>query len=161
MTDALRIRPAVRALLLTPRPSVLLVRFEFPTGTRWALPGGGIEPGEPTLDALARELREEVGLLDPVIGPHIWTREHHIRFFDGNWDGQREQIHLVHVDHEFEPDPELGWDRLREEYLHEIRWWSHDELVNSPVRFVPIDLARLVGDIVESGPPPSPIDVEP
>lgn len=161
VTDGLRIRPAARALVLSPRPSVLLVRFEFPTGTRWALPGGGIEPGETPHVALHRELREEIGLVDPTIGPHIWTREHHIRFFDGQWDGQREQIHLVHVDHEFEPDPELGWDRLREEYLHEIRWWSRDELADSSVRFAPIDLARLVGEIVESGPPPSPIDVEP
>lgn len=161
MTEPLRIRPATRALILSPRPSVLLVRFEFPAGTRWALPGGGIEPGETPHDALRRELREEVGLADPVIGPHIWTREHHIRFVDGMWDGQHERIHLVRVDDEFEPDPELDWDRLRSEYLHEIRWWGHHELLDSPVRFVPLDLARLVTDIVEFGPPTAPIDVRP
>lgn len=31
---------------MTPQWHVLLVRFEFPSGTRWALPGGGIETGE-------------------------------------------------------------------------------------------------------------------
>lgn len=161
MTEPLRIRPATRALVLSRRASVLLVRFEFPAGTRWALPGGGIEPGETPLVALRRELREEIGLVDPVIGPHIWTREHHVRFIDGNWDGQRDQIHLVEVDEEFEPRPELGWDRLRAEYLHEIRWWTCDELAGSDVRFVPLDLARLVTDIFESGPPSAPIDVRP
>ena len=140
---------------------MLLVRFEFPAGTRWALPGGGIEPGETPLVVLRRELREEIGLVDPVIGPHIWTREHHVRFIDGNWDGQRDQIHLVEVDEEFEPQPELGWDRLRAEYLHEIRWWTCDELASSDVRFAPLDLAHLVADIVESGPPATPIDVRP
>ena len=161
MTEPLRIRPATRALVLSRRTSVLLVRFEFPAGTRWALPGGGIEPGETPLVALRRELREEIGLVDPMIGPHIWTREHHVRFIDGNWDGQREQIHLVEVDDEFEPRPELGWDRLRAEYLHEIRWWTCDELASSEVRFAPVDLAHLVVDIVESGPPSTPIDVRP
>ena len=42
----LRIREAVRALVIDPDHRVLLVRFEFPTATRWALPGGGLEPGE-------------------------------------------------------------------------------------------------------------------
>lgn len=161
VTDSLRIRPAARALVLSPRPSILLVRFEFPAGTRWALPGGGLEAGETPEAALRRELREEVGLFDPVIGPHIWTREHHIRFIDGNWDGQREQIHLVGVDDEFDPAPDIGWDRLRDEHLHEIRWWTRDELDDSSVHFAPRDLARLVGDVVDSGPPGAPIDVHP
>lgn len=161
MTEPLRIRPAARALVLSPQASILLVRFEFPTGTRWALPGGGIEPGEGPVDALARELREEVGLVEPRIGPHIWSREHHFPFLDGSWDGQREQIHLVPVDDEFEPRPELGWDRLRQEYVHEIRWWRHDELATSPVRFVPLDLAHLVAELLTAGPPTTPIDVRP
>jgi 8-oxo-dGTP pyrophosphatase MutT (NUDIX family) len=161
VTGSLRIRPAARAVVLSPRASILLVRFEFPGGTRWALPGGGIEPGETAVEALARELREEVGLRSPSIGPHIWTREHHIRFLDGNWDGQREQIHLVRVDDEFEPTPELDWEQLRREYVHEIRWWSRDELSASAVRFVPLDLVTLIDDLVSDGPPPNAIDVRP
>ena len=93
----LRIRNAARALLLTPSKHILLVRFEFPAGTRWALPGGGLDEGEDHVSALRRELIEEVGLHNPDIGPHIWTREHRIPFINGQWDGQREHIHLVRV----------------------------------------------------------------
>lgn len=147
--------------MLSPRPSILLVRFEFPAGTRWALPGGGLEPGESHVDALRRELREEVGLDEADIGPHIWSREHVFPFLSGNWDGQREHIHVVTVDHEFTPEPALSWEQLHAEFLHEIRWWTPEELRLSPSRFAPVDLAALVDDLIANGPPHSAIDVRP
>lgn len=160
-TSPLRIRPAVRALVLAPHGDVLLVRFEFPTGTRWALPGGGIDPGESPLDALRRELDEEVGLTDVEIGPHIWNREHHVAFVDGRWDGQREQIHLVRVPRRFDPDPRLDWEQLNNEFLHEIRWWHVDEIASSPqVTFVPATLHRHLRTLIDDGPPPHPVMVE-
>ena len=83
-TDAidLHLREAVRALLLDDDDHVLLVRFEFPTATVWGLPGGGLEPDEEHLAGLRRELREELGLIDVVIGPHVWSREHVIPMID-------------------------------------------------------------------------------
>ena len=76
-TAGLRIRTAVRAVLLDPTERVLLVRFDFPSGeVRWALPGGGVEPGETFTEALHRELIEEVGLHHPDIGPLVWIRTH-------------------------------------------------------------------------------------
>ena len=58
----LRIRPAARAIVLDPDDRILLVRFQFPHGTFWATPGGGIEPGETPEEAVRRELAEEAGL---------------------------------------------------------------------------------------------------
>lgn len=157
---ALRIRPAARALILSADRHVLLVRFEFPTGTRWALPGGGLESGETHLDAVRRELVEEVGLSDVEIGPHIWTREHHVKFFDGKWDGQREHVHLVRLADRFDPRPAVGWDVLRSEYLHEIRWWAVDELgERTDIVWVPGDLPRLLADLELHGTPSEPIEV--
>lgn len=144
-SSALRLREAARALVLSDDGGVLLVRFEFPTATRWALPGGGLEPGESHLDAIERELDEELGLIDMTIGPAVWRREHVVPFPDGRWDGQRELVHLVRVPERFEPRPRLGWDALRDEYLHEIRWWDEGDLAAAnDIVFVPARLADLV-----------------
>jgi 8-oxo-dGTP diphosphatase len=156
--DSLRIREAVRALLLTPDDEVLMVRFEFPTRTVWALPGGGLEPGEDHLAALRRELVEEVGLTDIDIGPHIWSREHIIPFVDGQWDGQRDRVFLVPTTR-FAPRPTLSWDQLRAERLHEIRWWSVGELLAAAdIVFAPARLPGLIEQLLSEGPPAKPID---
>ncbi|MCH7475834.1 MAG: NUDIX domain-containing protein [Gemmatimonadetes bacterium] len=39
----------------------------------WAMPGGGLELNEDHLTALRRELIEETGIVEPEIGPEIWT----------------------------------------------------------------------------------------
>lgn len=158
--DGLRIRQAARAVVRAPDQRVLLVRFEFPAGTRWALPGGGLDPGETHEQALVRELDEELGLRDVSIGPHVWDRLHIIPFIDGRWDGQRERIHLVEVPHAFEPAPTLSWAQLNAEYVFEIRWWHPSEIAAATeVQFVPGALAQLLHDLSHSGPPIVPIDV--
>ena len=157
-TEGLRIREAVRALVLDPDDRVLMVRFEFPdVGTRWALPGGGIEPGESPTDALRRELDEELGLSDVEIGPQVWDRLHVIPFIDGKWDGQRERIHLVRAP-SFEPRPRLSWDELRAEYLFEVRWWHLHEL-HDGLPFVPASLHHHLSALLRDGPPNRPVDV--
>jgi 8-oxo-dGTP pyrophosphatase MutT (NUDIX family) len=137
---------------------VLLVRFEFPdAGTRWALPGGGLEAGESHIDALHRELAEELGLEGAEIGPHIWDRVHVIPFLDGKWDGQRDRIHLVSTD-AFEPRPRLSWEQLHAERMFEVRWWHLDEL-HDGLPFVPGSLRGHVDALLRDGPPNRPVDV--
>ena len=151
----------MRAVLATPAHDVLLVRFEFPTGTVWAFPGGGLDPGEDHLTALNRELFEEVGLRDPDVGPHVWTREHIIPFIDGMWDGQRDEYRFVPVPARFEPTPALSWEQLRDERLHELRWWTIEEIASATgdgVRFAPGRLGELLLDLSENGLPTSPVD---
>lgn len=160
MTDGLRIREAVRAVLTTPDLDVLLVRFEFPTRTVWALPGGGIDPGEDDEAALHRELAEEVGLTGMAIGPHVWSREHIIPHEDGRWDGQRDRFYHLPVEARFEPRPHLSWEQLRAERLHEIRWWTIAEMEAAvdEVWFAPRAMPRLLRALVADGPPSTPID---
>jgi 8-oxo-dGTP diphosphatase len=154
----LRIRSAVRAVLLDPDNRILLVRFEFPTGTLWATPGGGIERGESSEDAIRRELGEETGLASPEIGPLLWTRLHIIPFIGGQWDGQREQYYLVRTA-AFSPSPRHSWEQLNAEYLFELRWWTQEELGGAEELFAPRRLPELVQSLLHDGPPKEPIDV--
>lgn len=50
----------VRAVAIDEKNRVFLVRHTYVPG--WHLPGGGVEPDETALDALARELREEASI---------------------------------------------------------------------------------------------------
>ena len=155
----MRIREAVRAILLDPEDRVLLVRFEFPTATVWALPGGGIEPGEDRGDALRRELAEELGLTGVQVGPAVWERTHIIPFLDGKWDGQHEHAHLIRVE-PFEPRPMLSWDELNRELIFELRWWTLDEvLAADEVLFAPRRLGTHLARLLSDGPPAELVDI--
>jgi 8-oxo-dGTP pyrophosphatase MutT (NUDIX family) len=57
----------VRALIIDGEGRVFLVKHSYVAG--WHLPGGGIEPGETVLDALARELAEEGNI--ELTGPPV------------------------------------------------------------------------------------------
>jgi 8-oxo-dGTP diphosphatase len=64
--------PRIRvSAILRWKGRVLLCRHEKPGKNYWLLPGGGVNSGESLVDALHRELREEIGIEDelPLEGP--------------------------------------------------------------------------------------------
>ncbi len=50
------------ALIFNDAGEILLLKHRFRAGTGWGLPGGFLEAAEQPIDALRRELREELGL---------------------------------------------------------------------------------------------------
>lgn len=71
---------------------------------------------------------------------------------------QREQVVLVRAP-TFEPKPSLGAERLAAEDVHEVRWWSLDEVEASTETFYPTRFAYFLRQLLEEGPPDEPIDV--
>lgn len=155
---ALPLRDAVRAIVTDDARRVLLVRFEFPDRVVWATPGGGIEPGESHADAIARELREEVGVHDLLdIGRPVWTRIHRFTTMPG-YSGQRETFYLVPL--RAAPGvPVFSEEELRAEHMTGSRWWTLAELnAARDTLFAPSRLPELYGSLVRTGPPAEPID---
>jgi nucleoside triphosphatase len=82
--------PTVGALILNRRGEALLVR-SHKWGSKLTIPGGHVEVGEGLVDALRREVKEEVGLeifdikfltvQEAIFSSEFWKKKHFI-FFD-------------------------------------------------------------------------------
>ena len=71
-------RRTARVLLLDELDRLLLFQGQDPSNPSdiyWCPVGGGIEPGESPEDAAKREVKEETGLTDFVLGRHVWNRQ--------------------------------------------------------------------------------------
>jgi 8-oxo-dGTP pyrophosphatase MutT (NUDIX family) len=150
----LKIRPAVRGLVIDEADRVLLVRMQFRHWQGWLLPGGGTD-GESDVVALRRELREETGLTNYELGPMVWDRTVHSPSLNLNFDGQQENVYLVRCQH-FDVAPSMTVQELADEGLVGHRWFTVAELLDSSEQFRPRDLAQRVQRIVASGPPDEP-----
>ena len=153
-----RLRHAVRALIVDERSRVLLCRFEWPDAVVWTAPGGGVEAGEEPLDALGRELAEEVGLVLEGEPPHVW---HQIYIAPGHaqgYDGILNDYYLVHTA-AFEPQGTLSAEQLAAEHVFGLRWWTLAELAayDGEAVFSPRALPALLDGLLRDGAPSAPL----
>lgn len=142
-------RHSVRALILTPDRDLLLGSHGTPDGFVWAAPGGGIEPGETPIEALTRELEEEIGLdLSLLEPPLVWRQEIVDNSICHGYEGVVNDYFLVEIDR-FEPQGFWSREALLNEGLHEFFWWSWEAIQNSgPTHlFSPRNLAELFPSI--------------
>ena len=125
-----RDRPTARVLLLDPGDRILLMKGRLPSApsapAAWFTVGGGVEPGETFLQAAAREIVEETGLVDFVLDRVVWRSEQILR--------DRKQRRVRFIEHFIlsrcaggEPSRD-GWQALEREFVDDIRWWALPDL---------------------------------
>ena len=85
-SDGLRLRRKVRAIVMNENGEVLLVRPHGYREGEWTLAGGGVEDGESPVEAMRRELAEELGVgLEaelselPVTNRFVYSAEHKVK----------------------------------------------------------------------------------
>ena len=126
-------RIRVSAILLW-QGRVLLCRQEKPGKEYWLLPGGGVDVGESLIEALRRELREELGIsadvqfegpvaiVDSIAPKAVLTRKHVVHI-----------IFAADLSHRSLEDVET-----RDAAVKGARLFSHDELddvvVHPPIK---------------------------
>lgn len=160
MNSASRRRQAARVVVFDSDQRVLLIQGRDPADpggrTWWEIPGGGMDPGEPSAHCAARELAEEAGIVQATVGPVVWTQQ--VQFtFAGLWFDQDEFIHVAWTE-----QTELGVQRLEAfeaMAFGERRWWSVDEIVNAESAFLPAWLPAALPAVVAGPLPNEPIDM--
>jgi hypothetical protein len=99
---------------------------------------------------------EETGLHEFALGPCVWLREFEFTWRDRRYR-QREHIFAARVA-AFEPS-RAGFEAYELDLLPEHRWWRAVEIERSRERFGPRRLGQLLRELLETGFPPTPIEI--
>jgi nucleoside triphosphatase len=125
MKDAMRSRLIVVPVLLDAEQRVLLCRMAPDRGVfpgQWALPGGGVEPGERIEEALRREVREELGIELSQVSPLLFKDAVLEKTYP---DGRREPLHMVFLVYRCTPG---SLEIVLNPEFSEYRWATREAL---------------------------------
>ena len=160
----LKTRDTARALVLDPGDRLLLIAYQAARdvdplrrpGLRafWFTPGGGLDPGEDHDAALRRELEEEIGVRDILVGPWLSYREKPFLLFRKQ-HFIRERHYLVRLQ-----SPAIDTSRLAETEdnpVLDVRWWPLPELEATSDVIEPGGFVDLVRRILRGNEPKTPV----
>lgn len=160
-------RPTARVLLFDAQGRILLMHMHDPNvagpdgvvrdKSYWVTIGGGIDSGESAQMAVRRELCEETGLRDVEIGPAVWTRDH-VLIVRGEPLWLKEIFFVART--QATGWHTTGWTDLERDVVKELKWWSHEAIVESDETFYPAALKTHLQDLVQGAMPASPIRLD-
>jgi len=114
------------AFALTPERKLILIKLRYASG--WRLPGGGLEVDEDAIDAVLRELREEIGLTSHGRVRHAGEIEQRPSF-------KRDLASLLIV----------------EDVRYRPRWsWEVERITEVPLDDLPDDLAPIAREWIDA-----------
>ena len=150
-------RRSARVIVVDAAGRVLLWRGAVVPGESWWLTTGGeIDPGETPVEAAARELAEETGL---VVTPAALGEP--VAYTSGYADlgfvpGELHDTFYAYRVESLDVDV-TGHQELERDTLLEHRWWTLDELAATTERVMPLGLTHLVGELLAGRRPEEPL----
>lgn len=111
--------PSVVAIVRDDEGRVLMIHKT--DNNRWALPGGGHEPGESISETVVREVKEETGFdveVETITG--IYTNPGHVMAYD---DGEVRQQFSIAFRAKL-----IGGEKRTSEESSEVEWLTPDEI---------------------------------
>ncbi|MEU6351904.1 NUDIX domain-containing protein [Streptomyces sp. NPDC047072] len=114
--------------------------------------------GETLLEALRRELHEEIGLVLDTDPPHVWHQEVVAPGHAEGYDGVVNDYFLVRTA-SFRPRGAMTDEQLAAENIQGLRWWRPQDITvyGGPDLFSPRDLATPLTALITEGVPADPV----
>lgn len=152
-------RTAGRIALLDPDDRVLLSNDAWGGRSWWCTPGGGVESGETVEAAAVREVYEETGLADVVLGALVVRHHWRSVFLDVLID-QDEWIFVGRTAGGSAVPVKL--DPLERTFMQGFRWWAVPDLLATDETIYPDGLGEVLASFLRDGAPTAPwvVDID-
>ena len=154
----MKIRKSARAIVINSKNQMFLFQYMFDyledSKAIWITPGGSLEEGESFVDALKREVYEELGVQLTKECPEVYYRNPIYTLKNGEKVQSVEKFFLVVLEEKsfsFE-----HWTESEKKRMRAGKWWSVDEIEKSEDEFFSKDIVRMLKELASRKLPEEP-----
>ncbi|EPZ37926.1 NUDIX hydrolase [Anoxybacillus ayderensis] len=126
----MRIRKCARAIIVNECHEILLQKFEFSdvvgNVVLWVTPGGGVKGNETPIEALKRELREELNIAVDIHGEPLFEIDILIEGKNGSFIS-REIYYKITIQSNTVFSMENMTEKEKNTFM-DLKWWSKEQL---------------------------------